>query len=120
MTIRTKEDLVRDFADNIMAQQAAMEVNDPERGNKHADRAAAAFKALRAMGDEGRDALAVLLKDPRDDVRANAAAFLLRYKNAEATKVLEELASGKPGLRRFAAKQALLRWKEGDWHLDPE
>jgi hypothetical protein len=49
-----------------------------------AKRYVAAFQMLRLHGDCGRDALAVLLSDPRADVRVMAAAFAaaLRGKSA--------------------------------------
>jgi hypothetical protein len=48
-----------------------------------------------------------------------AAAHLLRYRTAEAKAVLEEVAKGE-GLVSFKAEQALKRWEEGTWALDPE
>lgn len=52
------------------------------------------------------------------DVRVMAAAHLLRYRTAEARAVLEEAAKG-TGLVPFGAQQALKRWEEGTWALDP-
>jgi hypothetical protein len=40
------------------------------------------------------------------------------YRPVEARKVLQELASGK-GLVAFEAGEALKRWEEGSWQLDP-
>ncbi|MCP3137437.1 DUF2019 domain-containing protein [Pyxidicoccus xibeiensis] len=74
---------------------------------------------LLAHGNAGRNALLVLLKHERMDVRVMAAAHLLRYRTAEAKAVLEEAAKGK-GLVPFEAGQALKRWEEGTWALDPE
>jgi hypothetical protein len=79
----------------------------------------AALQALRAQGDTGRDALAVLLKHPRTDVRAMAAAFLLRYRPAEAKAVLEATAN-EGGVAAIGAIMTLRRWKDGTWALDPE
>ena len=86
--------------------------------NKHAKGCVAAFKKLRAIGDPGRDALAILLSHERPDVRVAAAAYLLRHRTEEALAVLEEAAQGK-GLVAFEATQAIMRWHEGDWALDP-
>lgn len=67
----------------------------------------------------GRDALAVLLKHPRMDVRVTAAACLLRHHTAEAKAVLEEAAKGQ-GLVPFEAQQTLLRWcYQASWLMDP-
>jgi hypothetical protein len=61
----------------------------------------------------------VLFKHPRMDVRVAAAAHLLRHRTAEARAVLQEIAKGE-GLAAFEAGEALKRWEEGTWALDPE
>lgn len=113
------EKLVEAFAQHVEAQTEAIWRGDAKTGNKHADRYIAALMKLRAHGDAGRDALATLLSHPRMDVRTTAAAVLLRYKTKEAKAVLEEAAKGK-GLIPFEAQEALKRWEEGTWALDPE
>ena len=112
------EGLVEQFAENVAAQTDAIWRGDAKTGNKHAKRYGAAFDKLRAHGDAGRDALAILLKHPRMDVRVTAAACLLRHRTAEAKAVLEEAAKGE-GMVPFEAQQALQRWEEGTWALDP-
>ncbi|MBN8233129.1 DUF2019 domain-containing protein [Corallococcus macrosporus] len=114
----TTEEIVEEFAQDVAAQTDAIWRGDAKTGNKHADRYIAAFKKLRSLGDPGREALAVLLTHPRMDVRTTAATCLLRYKTAEARAVLEEAAKG-TGLIPFEARQALKRWEEGTWSLDP-
>ncbi len=47
-----------------------------------------------------------------------AAVYLLRHRTDEAVAVLEQVARGQ-GLIAFEAGQALERWKEGTWALDP-
>ncbi|MCY1075044.1 DUF2019 domain-containing protein [Archangium lansingense] len=113
------EELVEQFAQNVAAQTDAIWRGDAKTGNKHAKKYGAAFDKLRTHGDAGRDALAELFKHPRPDVRVMAAAHLLRYRTAEAKAVLEEVAKGE-GLVSFKAEQALKRWEEGTWALDPE
>ncbi|QRN95748.1 DUF2019 domain-containing protein [Archangium violaceum] len=113
------EELVQEFARSVAAQSDAIFRGDAKTGNKHADRYIAAFKKLRAHGDAGRDALTVLLMHPNVDVRTTAASFLLRYRTAEAKAVLEEAAKGE-GLVAFESSEALKRWEEGTWALDPE
>src|SRR5690242_17105275 len=81
------EKLVEQFAFNVVAQTDATWRGDAKTGNKHARKYIAAFKELRAHGDAGREALAVLLKHPRPDVRTEAAAHLLRYRTEEAKAV---------------------------------
>lgn len=112
------EKLVDDFAHHVEAQTAAIWRGDAKTGNKHAERYLAAFDKLCAHGDVGRDALATLFVHPNMDVRTTAAAFLLRYRTAEAKTILEEAAKGE-GLVAFASSQALKRWEEGTWALDP-
>ena len=110
--------LVQQFAENVAAQTDAMRLGDSKTGNKHAKLYIKAFERLRAIGDEGREGLAPLLTEGRDDVRAMAAAFLLRHQHDLARRVLEELALGK-GFVAFSASETLKRWDEGTWQLDP-
>ena len=114
----TLEQLVEKFAYHTVAQTEAIWRGDAKTGNKHARQRVATFKRLRAHGDAGRDALAVLFTHSNMDVRTMAAAYLLRHRTQEAVAVLEEAAKGQ-GLIAFEAQQCLLRWKEGEWALDP-
>ncbi|WP_342374527.1 DUF2019 domain-containing protein [Myxococcus stipitatus] len=111
--------LIGEFAHHTVAQTEAIMRGDARTGNKHADKSLAAFDRLRSHGDAGRDALATLFAHPRMDVRTAAAVLLLRYRTAEAKAVLEEAAKGE-GLIPFGAQEALKRWEEGTWALDPE
>ncbi len=115
--VKNLEKLVEEFAYHVQAQTKEIFRGDAKTGNKHAKKALAAFLQLRAYGDAGRDALAVLFTHPSMDVRTTAAAFLLRHRTAEAKAVLEEAAKGK-GLIPFEASEALKRWEEGTWALD--
>lgn len=114
----TLEQLVENFAHHTAAQTDAIWNGDARTGNKHANQRIATFKKLCAHGNAGRDALTVLLTHPRMDVRTMAAVYLLRHRTAEAKAVLQEAANGE-GLISFEAGQALLRWEEGTWALDP-
>ena len=120
--VRQKQDpavLVKQFADETVKQTNEIFHGTAGKGNQHAKRRVAAFKKLRAMGDPGRDALAVLLSHENPDVRSMAAVYLLRYRTAEALAVLREVARGK-GLVAFEAEEAIKRWEEGGtWELDP-
>lgn len=112
------DDLVKEFGDCVAAQEAAIAKADPVEGNKFAKRYISAFEKLRSHGKPGRDALAALLDDDRPEVRVMAAAYLLRHCGDRAKKVLEKEAAG-GGRIAFGAAQALQRWKEGTWSLDP-
>jgi len=116
--VKEIEALVAEFAFHVQAQNEEIFKGDARIGNKHAKKAIAAFMKLRSIGDAGRDALAVLFSHPRMDVRVMAAVFLLRHRTAEAKAVLEEAAKGQ-GLVPFGASEALKRWEEGTWALDP-
>ncbi|WP_164015502.1 DUF2019 domain-containing protein [Pyxidicoccus trucidator] len=112
-------ELVEEFARHAAAQTDAIWQGDARTGNKYARQVNIAFDKLCAHGNAGRDALAALLTHPRMDVRVKAAAFLLRHRTDEAKAVLSEAAGGE-GMVSFAASEALKRWEEGTWALDPE
>ncbi|MBU8898800.1 hypothetical protein DRW03_11245 [Corallococcus sp. H22C18031201] len=112
------DELVEQFARNVAAQTDAIQRGDAKAGNKSAKLYGAALQALRAQGDAGREALAVLLRHPRTDVRAMAAAFLLRYRTDESKAVLEA-AVLEGGIAAIGATLTLRRWAEGTWALDP-
>jgi hypothetical protein len=112
-------DLVEQFAASVVGQSEAMATGDVNTGNQHALQCSEAFRALRSHGDRGRKALMVLLDHEHADVRVTAAAFLLRYCHERARAVLEKEAAGR-GLVAFGAGQALQRWEDGDWQLDPD
>jgi hypothetical protein len=111
--------LVEEFRDAVVAETAAALDGDAKTANKHTKRYIRAFQKLRAIGDRGREALVPLMsKDHRPDVRATAAAFLLRYRHDDARNVLAEIAGGN-GMIPFEARETLKRWDEGVWELDP-
>jgi hypothetical protein len=119
MTKKKIDALIAKFSGSVAAQSEAVKNGDARAGNEHAKAYVAAFNELtRTYGDEGREALVVLLKDERLDVRTTAAAFLMRYAEKRARPVLEAAAKGR-GLDAFAAGQTLERWKEGALDLDP-
>ena len=120
MTKPELEEIVMHFARDVIAQTAAIRRGDSKTGNKHAKRYIEGFRRLRDAGDIGREALAELFRHERPEVRAMAATFLLRYRTDEAKAVLTAVAETGEGLEAFGAEQALKRWEEGTWALDPE
>ena len=112
------EKLVERFAHHAAAQTDAIFKGDAKTGNRHVKQVIMAFDKLCAYGTAGRDALTALFTHPRMDVRVKAAAFLLRHRTEEAEAVLRAAANGE-GLAAFAASEALKRWEEGTWALDP-
>lgn len=107
------------FAECVLAMKECLRGNNYKKHNKLAKQLEAIWNELRSTGDVGREALAVLLRDRRPDVRAMAAVHLLKYKTLEARRVLEEVSEG-DGLAAFGAAEALQRWDEGSWHLDAD
>nr|WP_199733928.1 DUF2019 domain-containing protein [Corallococcus sp. CA041A] len=114
----TMEKLVEAFARHVAAQNDAVRQGDAKTANKQAKKVNETFDKLCAHGNVGRDALAALFIHQRMDVRVKAAAFLLRHRTDEAKAVLNEAAQGQD-LVSFAASEALKRWAEGTWALDP-
>ena len=115
---RRMQELVNEFATSVIAQTEAIRLGDHKSGNRVARRYIAAFEKLRAYGDVGRDSLASLLTHESADVRTMSAAFLLRHKTGEALDVLRAAAAG-DGIIAFEASEAIKRWEEGTWSLDP-
>ncbi len=116
------DDLLDEFVFCTLAQTREIlgSKGSVRRGNRYAAKALRVFDELRKKhGDRGRDALATLFQHEEDDVRSAAAALLLRYKTGEAMGVLHEVAEKGKGLIAFESAQAIKRWEEGDWHLDP-
>jgi hypothetical protein len=112
------EKFVEVFKENVIKQNSAISEGRYTEGNKAAKKYIKAFKSMvEAHGDEGREELSKLLSDKDDGVRAMAAAFLLRYKTAEAEAVLTEISAGS-GMISFGAGETLKRWAEGTWSLD--
>ena len=111
--------LVSVFRENVIAQTDRI-WNEGRSGNAFAGKRTRAFHRLRDQyGDAGRDAFAILMTDLRPDVRVMAATYMLRYKHKEAMKVLREAAS-RESLVGFEAGEAIKRWNEGVWSIDPE
>lgn len=111
-------ELTAAFADSVAEQSEAIMHGDAKAARRSGRRYVAAFQELRAIGDAGRDALCELFTHPRRDVRVMAAACMLRYRTQDALRVLEDAASGE-GLSAFGASEAIKRWNEGSWSLDP-
>jgi hypothetical protein len=108
---------VKRFANAVVAGVEARERG--ARTDKFSKEYIAAFDAACAAGgDAGREALTSLFTHDDVNVRVTAAAFLLRYAEERARAVLTAAAKGR-GLVAFEASQALQRWEEGEWELDP-
>ena len=113
------ERLVTNFSESVAQQTDAIARGDAKASNKWAKQYIAAFRKLRVLGDAGRDGLVPLLSHPRGDVRSMAACYLLRHRTQQALAVLRTEAQGK-GFVALEASEAIARWKDGSWSLDPE
>ena len=113
------DDCVNEFASSAVAQHDAIWLDaDARKADQLVDKVNRAFEFLRLQGDVGRDALMRLFFDSRPEVRVSAAAYLLRHCTPEALAVLKREAAG-AGMPAFQASQAIERWKDGTWSLDP-
>jgi hypothetical protein len=112
------DSLVRRFAQAVIDQENATSRFDIEGANMHARRVSAVFDELCKHGDPGRETLTKLFKHESGQVRVTTAAFLLRYAHDRARAVLAAEAKG-DGLLALAAGQAIQRWEDGTWELDP-
>jgi hypothetical protein len=111
------EKIAEEFARSVAAHTDAIWNGDRTGGRKYTKRYISAFKKLRAHGDAGWDALAMLLAHPRMDVQVKAATYLLSVRPEQAKPVLENAAKGE-GMIPFMASQTLKYWEEGTWSLD--
>lgn len=112
------EELVNAFANAVVGQTDSMGRGDSASGNEHARQYSHIFRSIRQIGDPARDEFSKLLRHPRQDVRVMAACYLLRHNTAAALSVLTS-ESMKGGLIGFEASEAIKRWKDGEWSLDP-
>lgn len=92
---------------------------DVKKANKYDRKIDKAFDKIREYGDSAREKMTRLFEHENDSVKILAAASLLRYDTERAMAVLKKIAA-KDNFNGFVAAQAIKRWEEGDWHLDPE
>ncbi len=110
--------IVQRFVVSTLAEAKCHRAGNARVGNRHAKKVVAAWQELCSIGDDGRQALATLLADSRPEVRTSAAVFLLRYCTDDALRVLRAQARER-GMLGFGAGEAIKRWNEGVWDLDP-
>lgn len=108
--------LVHRFAVAARAHHAALEEMDEDRANAHARVIGGLFASIVAAGEEGREALLLLVESAEPEVAGMAAVYSLRYRPGPCLAVLQRLAAGE-GLLAFRAATALSRWEAGEWEL---
>ena len=89
------------------------------RANALFDRTHAHFKVLRDS-QEGRNGIALLMRDPNPYVAAIAAGHSLLWAPEQATQTLEALQSSPdaPGPVRIDAEYTLKEWRAGSLYFD--
>lgn len=105
------------FADSVAMQDIAVDEGNVRLGNEYAKKYIDAFRQLNKCGKGGLDRLAVLLDDPRRNVRTAAACHLLRHSTAKSVEVLKASIEEK-GIAGLEALMTLRRWNDGTWNLD--
>lgn len=103
----------------VEAQQDQIECigrGDPKTGNKHARKGIAAARRLLAGGETSIDRFATLLSHPDLNVRASAAAWLLKDRTKEAIEVLRPIAEGQ-GIAALGAISTLKRYEKRELEI---
>jgi len=111
------EDLIKSFTHASKRHYQASFAGDWMSANIEADNIRRITNQLFDLGEDARRAL--LAQTENDDLYVSAltAVYSLKYSPEKSISVLNKI-SKEPGLIGFEAKQALLRWEEGEWRLD--
>lgn len=112
------QELASIYAEAAAAHGQASGSGDHRKANAQFRRIDAAWKELRTRGREGPDALSSLLDDANLHVRGWAASHALESAPQAAESVLEQIASGPPGIARFNAEMTLREWRAGNLKFD--
>ena len=87
--------------------------------NRLADKGEAVHRELKSRGDEGVDAILLLINHPNPNVRYAAVTDCLRQRTTLVLPVLEELARTNDYFETKAnPDRALQMWREGKWVVD--
>ena len=106
-------DPLASFVAAVIEQNECIARGDAVPGNRAAKKYIAAARALLASGEDAIERFATLLAHDHDDVRAMAAAFLLRDRTDAAVAALRPIARG-VGLAALGAKMTLERHARGE------
>jgi hypothetical protein len=85
--------------------------------NKHAKSIKELFGEIVAIGEEARRALLEQIDHDDPSVASMAAVYSLKYNTESSLAALRRIAR-EPGVVGFGAKQAIMRWEEGEWQLE--
>jgi HEAT repeat protein len=115
---RKSKDLLAAFVEALQKQNdfLAGRGGSVRSGNQQARKYSAAARKLLAGGQASIDRFATLLDHPDRNVRAMAAAFLLKDRTEQAVATLRPIAEG-PGLSALGAIYTLKRYEIGDLEI---
>jgi hypothetical protein len=105
--------LLAEYADAALAHRHASREGKYNVANRAHERLSSVVRELRSREPDGLFALTRLFADERIEVRGWAAAHGLEFAPEQASKVLEDVASGPSSLAEFSAKMVLLQWRQG-------
>ncbi len=104
--------LIEEYVAAALVHSQTIYTADARRGNRAYARLVAIRDLIRERGREAQQQLAVLLTDPRVEVRGGAAAHMLEFDPVLAEAVLVEIAAG-PGIESLNAEMVLRQWRAG-------
>jgi hypothetical protein len=106
--------IVSDFEKYCIQNDVAGQSLNPKLANKYAKKIINCYLQLRELGKISE--LSSLLNSENENVRLWAATHTLRTNEAEAKRILHDLA-GKSGLNAFSAEMTLSEWEKGNLKL---
>ena len=104
------------FVAAVVRQFEFIAQGDARNGNNEARKYIAAARTLLSGGKTSIDRFATLLLHDHDDVRAMAAAYLLKERTDAAVAALKPIAAGR-GLSALGAQMTLARYERGDLEI---
>lgn len=106
--------IVSNFENFCIQNDVAAQARNSKLANKYAKKIINCYLQLKELGKVNE--LYKLLKSENENVRLWAATHTLQTNEAEAKRVLEELAA-EPGLNAFSAEMTLSEWEKGNLKL---
>jgi hypothetical protein len=109
--------LIEDFSTAARKHHEATMQGHWQETNRQARNISRAFHRITEAGDSARQALLAQVHNDDLAVASSAAVFSLKYDTERSLEALQRIAK-EPGIIGFGAKQAILRWEEGEWQLE--
>ncbi len=111
------KDLITRFAAVAKKHHESTLQGNWREANKHAKSIRELFGEIVAIGEEARRALLEQIDHDDSAVASMAAVYSLKYDTESSLTALRRIAK-EPGVVGFGAKQAIMRWEEGEWQLE--